>query len=284
MIDGTYKIQMDSPVGAKEGTAVLITSGEKLTGSLTAMGVQIDIENGKVTDNSFTFGGKLESFVGPVIFAVGGSVEGDTIQGIAHIANRDFVFTGTRESQGSCVIPVSNIDKLIATWSNIFTSAWEQRKLGEVFSITMGQSPSSTNYTSNPDDYVLVQGNADLQNGWVYPRVWTTQVTKTADPGTLIMSVRAPVGAMGKTAYKIVLGRGVAGIQGPEILFQLFKKYESEGYWIKKSTGSTFDSINGDELKNTLVTLPNLSSEQTEIEKLLLRLDLLITLHQRKLK
>ncbi len=75
MIDGTYKIQMDSPVGVKEGTAVLITSGEKLTGSLTAMGVQIDIENGKVTDNSFTFGGKLESFVGPVIFAVGGSVE-----------------------------------------------------------------------------------------------------------------------------------------------------------------------------------------------------------------
>ena len=163
-----------------------------------------------------------------------------------------------------------------------FTEAWEQRKLGEVFSITMGQSPSSANYTSNPDDYVLVQGNADLQNGWVYPRVWTTQVTKTADPGTLIMSVRAPVGAMGKTAYKVVLGRGVAGIQGPEILFQLFKKYESESYWIKKSTGSTFDSINGDELKNTLVTLPNLSSEQTEIENLLLRLDFLIALHQRE--
>ena len=164
-----------------------------------------------------------------------------------------------------------------------YTEAWEQRKLGEVFCITMGQSPSSANYTSNSDDYVLVQGNADLQNGWVSPRVWTTQVTKTAEPGTLIMSVRAPVGAMGKTAYKIVLGRGVAGIQGPEILFQLLKKYESEGYWIKKSTGSTFDSINGDELKNTSITLPNLLSEKTEIENLLLRLDSLITLHQRKL-
>ena len=164
-----------------------------------------------------------------------------------------------------------------------FTEAWEQRKLGKVFCITMGQSPSSANYTSNSDDYVLVQGNADLQNGWVSPRAWTTQVTKTAEPGTLIMSVRAPVGAMGKTAYKIVLGRGVAGIQGPEILFQLLKKYESEGYWIKKSTGSTFDSINGDELKNTSITLPNLLSEKTEIENLLLRLDSLITLHQRKL-
>jgi len=148
----------------------------------------------------------------------------------------------------------------------------------------MGQSPSSANYTQNPNEYVLVQGNADLQNGWVYPRVWTTQVTKTAEPGTLIMSVRAPVGAMGKTAYKVVLGRGVAGIKGPEILFQLLKKYESEGYWIKKSTGSTFDSINGDELKNTLATLPNSPSERAKIENLLLKLDSLITLHQRKLK
>ena len=86
------------PLDSRRACSERITSGEKLTGSLTAMGVQIDIENGKVTDNSFTFGGKLESFVGPVIFAVGGSVEGDTIQGIAHIANRDFVFTGTRES------------------------------------------------------------------------------------------------------------------------------------------------------------------------------------------
>ena len=38
-----------------------------------------------------------------------------------------------------------------------FTGAWEQRKLGEVVKITMGQSPSSKNYTDNSSDYILVQ-------------------------------------------------------------------------------------------------------------------------------
>src|SRR5690625_1509786 len=55
-----------------------------------------------------------------------------------------------------------------------FTDAWEQRRLGEVVNITMGQSPNGENYTGNPDDYILVQGNADIKNGWVAPRVWTT--------------------------------------------------------------------------------------------------------------
>ena len=37
-----------------------------------------------------------------------------------------------------------------------FTDDWEQCKLGDVAKITMGQSPNSNNYTSNPKDYILV--------------------------------------------------------------------------------------------------------------------------------
>ena len=95
-----------------------------------------------------------------------------------------------------------------------FSDAWEQRKLGDVVQITMGQSPDGSTYSDEPSDYILVQGNADLQNGWVCPRIWTTQITKKADAGDLIMSVRAPAGAMGKTAYNAVIGRGVAAIKG----------------------------------------------------------------------
>ena len=94
-----------------------------------------------------------------------------------------------------------------------FTDPWEQRKLGDVVQITMGQSPDGSTYSDEPSDYILVQGNADLQNGWVCPRIWTTQITKKADAGDLIMSVRAPAGAMGKTAYNAVIGRGVAAIK-----------------------------------------------------------------------
>ena len=75
-------------------------------------------------------------------------------------------------------------------------------------------TPDGSTYSDEPSDYILVQGNADLKDGWVVPRVWTSQKTKTAQAGDLIMSVRAPVGAMGKTAYDIVNGRGLAAIKG----------------------------------------------------------------------
>ena len=164
-----------------------------------------------------------------------------------------------------------------------FTDPWEQRKLGEDALITMGQSPSGSNYTSNPTDHILVQGNADLQDGWVFPRVWTTEVTKTASAGDLIMSVRAPVGAMGKTAFDVVLGRGVAGIEGDNFLYQSLCRMGSDGYWSSVASGSTFDSINGDELRGTLLMVPTSSNERTKIGKFFSRLDNLITLHQRKL-
>ena len=154
--------------------------------------------------------------------------------------------------------------------------------MGDIAPVTMGQSPNGACYTDNPNDAVLVQGNADLKDGWVLPRAWTTEITKTAKAGDLIMSVRAPVGAMGKTAYDVVLGRGVAGIAGNEFLFQALSKKEAEGYWSTVSAGSTFDSINGDELRNTLVDCPCSELECETIGDCLSKVDSLITLHQRE--
>ncbi|EFY01974.1 restriction endonuclease subunit S [Streptococcus dysgalactiae] len=163
-----------------------------------------------------------------------------------------------------------------------YTDAWEERKLGEVAEVTMGQSPSSTNYTANPSDYILVQGNADLKNGYVFPRVWTTQITKTADAGDLIISVRAPVGDVAKTAFDVVLGRGVAGIKGNEFLFQTLSKLKKDGYWKRLSTGSTFESINSEDIKSTIIQIPSLP-EQESIGNFFRQLDDLLTLHERKL-
>lgn len=195
-------------------------------------------------------------------------------------------FPGLSE-QAAIGAALSGIDSLITLHQREcvkppFTQslAWEQRKLGEIVPVTMGQSPNGACYTDNPNDAVLVQGNADLKDGWVSPRVWTTEITKTAKSGDLIMSVRAPVGAMGKTAYDVVLGRGVAGIAGNEFLFQALSKKESEGYWSTVSAGSTFDSINGDELRNTPVDCPRSESEREATGDCLSKVDSLITLHQ----
>ena len=164
-----------------------------------------------------------------------------------------------------------------------FTDPWEQRKLGDVVQITMGQSPDGSTYSDEPSDYILVQGNADLQNGWVCPRIWTTQITKKADAGDLIMSVRAPAGAMGKTAYNAVIGRGVAAIKGNEFIYQLLVKMDMDGFWKTLSCGSTFESLNSDNIKNAEVKVPT-TAEQVQIGDFFRQLDNLITLHQRELE
>ena len=163
-----------------------------------------------------------------------------------------------------------------------FTEAWEQRKLGDLCQVTMGQSPDGSTYSDEPSDYILVQGNADLKDGWVVPRVWTTQRTKIAQAGDLIMSVRAPAGAMGKTAYDAVIGRGVAAIKGNEFIYQTLVKFDADGYWKKLAAGSTFESINSDVVKGAMIYVPQDIEEQEKIGECFFKLDHLITLHQRK--
>ena len=96
------------------------------------------------------------------------------------------------------------------------------------------------------------------------------------------MSVRAPAGAMGKTAYDVVIGRGVAAIKGNEFIYQSLVKYDSDGYWKKLAAGSTFESVNSDAVKGAIVNIPQDIEEQNKIGEYFKQLDTLITLHQRK--
>ena len=156
---------------------------------------------------------------------------------------------------------------------------WGNTKLTETAPIIMGQSPDSKNYTDNPNDYILVQGNADMKNGRVFPRVWTTQVTKLAEKGDLILSVRAPVGDIGKTDYTVVLGRGVAAIKGNDFLFYLLSKMKQSNYWARFSTGSTFESINSGDIRFAEIMIPS-PEEQSAIGSLFRNLDDLLACYK----
>lgn len=163
-----------------------------------------------------------------------------------------------------------------------FAEEWKCNALGLIAHISMGQSPDGKNYTNNPNDYILVQGNADIKNGSIVPRVWTTQITKRADVDDLIFTVRAPVGEVGKTAYKVVIGRGVAAIKGNNFVYHLLKKLNDDGYWKQYSAGSTFDSINSDTLRNIEIVLPS-EGEQKTIGNFFQNIDRLINTSQAKL-
>ena len=96
------------------------------------------------------------------------------------------------------------------------------------------------------------------------------------------MSVRAPAGAMGKTAYNVVLGRGVAGIKGNEFIYQCLVKMDADGYWKKLSCGSTFESLNSDHIFDAEIQVPS-KHEQERIGAFFRALDDLITAYQREL-
>lgn len=162
-----------------------------------------------------------------------------------------------------------------------FNNIWKKYKLEEITKITMGQSPNGTNYTQNPKDIILIQGNADLNDGVISPRIWTTQITKITEPNDIIFTVRAPVGEVARTYYYAVIGRGVASLKGNEFVYQILKKMNEFKHWSKLSAGSTFDSINSDELKNTIISMPT-TNEQEKIGTFLKKIDNLITLQQRK--
>ena len=164
-----------------------------------------------------------------------------------------------------------------------FTEDWEQRKLSDITDVIMGQSPSSKNYTDNPNDNILVQGNADLKDGKVIPRLWTKEITKTIDKDGIILTVRAPVGDVAKTDYKVVLGRGVAGIKGNDFIYQFLQKLQYNRHWVSLSSGSTFESINSNDIKDLIIDIPSIE-EQNKISMLLNNVNSIITLHQCKLK
>ena len=139
-----------------------------------------------------------------------------------------------------------------------FEGEWKTKILSEVTNITMGQSPKSENYTDNPNDYILVQGNADIKDNQVVPRLWTTEVTKMAEIGDIILTVRAPVGDIGKTDYNVVIGRGVAAIKGNDFIFYTLEKMKMTGFWNRFSTGSTFESISSNDIKEAIIQIPTL--------------------------
>ncbi|MCY3024931.1 restriction endonuclease subunit S [Aerococcus sp. JJEM-2022a] len=165
-----------------------------------------------------------------------------------------------------------------------FTDDWIQDKLGDLAEITMGQSPSGSTYSEIPSKYILVQGNADLNNGVVVPRIWTTEVTKMAQKGDIIITVRAPVGEIAKLDYNVVIGRGVAAIKGSHFILHWLNFMRIKGYWKKFSSGSTFDSINSNDLKGAFIIHPEDEKERNRISYFLTTLSKIITLEQQKIE
>ena len=120
----------------------------------------------------------------------------------------------------------------------------------------MGQSPDSKSYNTNKEGVPLIQGNADVTNREPNPKNYTKEPTKMCKINDILLSVRAPVGAVCKTNIIACLGRGMCSIRpytNLEYIYQFLLYYEDK--WQKISQGSTFESVSGDEIKKILVPI-----------------------------
>lgn len=118
-------------------------------------------------------------------------------------------------------------------------------KLGEIVDVIMGQSPKSEFYNTDGKGYPFLQGNRTF--GLKYPTfdIYTTVLTKLAEAGDVIMSVRAPVGDLNITPVDMCLGRGVCSLRmkngNQSYLFYMMKYYIP--YLLQKESGTVFGSV-----------------------------------------
>lgn len=153
-----------------------------------------------------------------------------------------------------------------------FTGEWVEKALQDIAdNITMGQSPDSFFYNLNMRGLPLIQGNADIAERKTIVRFYSSQITRRGYTGDIIMTVRAPVGSVAKATFDCCLGRGVCAIKGNDFLYHLL--VYSEPKWGTLSTGSTFDSISGNELRDVKFLIPVDDKEQATIAAILTDMD-----------
>lgn len=139
-------------------------------------------------------------------------------------------------------------------------------RLDKICSLNMGQSPDSSSYNETGDGLPFFQGNADF--GVLHPnvRIWCNAPTKIAHPGDILISVRAPIGALNIADRDCCIGRGLAALTVDETLcnsgylwYAIANKVDELN---TKGTGSTFKAISKNVLGETEIPLPSLDQQQ----------------------
>lgn len=136
---------------------------------------------------------------------------------------------------------------------------WEGFALVEVADVTMGQSPPGSTYNVEGNGLPFFQGKSEFGEDYPTTRKWCTAPTRLAEPGDILMSVRAPVGPTNVANQKCAVGRGLAVIRAhdgvpPSLIRHAIKYQESEiASW---GTGTTFTAISRRHFQDIRVVLP----------------------------
>ena len=135
---------------------------------------------------------------------------------------------------------------------------WKEQSLYQIADVVMGQSPKSEYYNQVGEGLPFHQGVGSYGNRFVSDETYSTSFTRIAEAGSILFSVRAPVGRLNLTENKVVIGRGLAAINhrrgAQSYLFYLLKEKFFRDDII--GNGSIFASISKEELLNQTFLIP----------------------------
>ena len=135
---------------------------------------------------------------------------------------------------------------------------WEVRNLSEICEIIMGLSPKSEFYNENAEGLPLHQGVTNFGVWFPTDKVYTTAITRLAQTGDILFSVRAPVGRINIANKTIVIGRGICAIRSKTgkqnfVLQQLRDKFYEDNLM---GGGTIYPSVTKEEVQKIKLLVP----------------------------
>jgi type I restriction enzyme S subunit len=134
----------------------------------------------------------------------------------------------------------------------------------EVAEVVQGQSPPGDTYNSSGQGLPFFQGKAEFGLLHPVPSKWCSEPRKIAEPGDILISIRAPVGPTNLADVRCCIGRGLAAIRPRGGILARFLDYylkHSVSLLTEQATGTTFDAIGGAQLRTHPVLLPPLREQ-----------------------
>ena len=135
---------------------------------------------------------------------------------------------------------------------------WKTVELKSIANVTMGQSPKSEFYNNKNEGLPFHQGVGSYGTRFVIDEIYTTSKTRIAEGGSILFSVRAPVGRLNFTKNKIVIGRGLSAMNQKQGC-QSFLYYLLKNKFFKDDiigNGAIFASITKDQLLSQEILIP----------------------------
>lgn len=149
--------------------------------------------------------------------------------------------------------------KFVDSELGMIPEGWKVGVLADIANITMGQSPKGTSYNEIGNGISFYQGRAEFGNRFPSVRLYTTEPIRYAEPHSVLLSVRAPVGDINIAVERCCIGRGLASIlsknkhQSFVLYTMFFLKKELDKF---NSEGTVFGSINRFSLENLKIIIP----------------------------